>query len=164
VALSPDVVSFVCDRIGYCDLRRRGGIANVAREASSISLTPGTARNAARCVGVPEMMEAPAPQPLRRGLWFYAASVAVLSVLASWNRVCRKGDDVMTNSEAVRQRANASFKRKETQAREGASAMADYESAGRAVEEKTARLKALRLAREELHRQAAAAQPSGPPR
>ena len=70
----------------------------------------------------------------------------------------------MTNSEAVRQRANASFKRKETQAREGASAMADYEAAGRAVEEKTARLKALRLAREELRRQAAATQTSGPPR
>ena len=63
----------------------------------------------------------------------------------------------MTNAEALRQRANASFKRKELQAREGANAMADYEAAGRAVEEKTARLKALRLAREEQGRQAAAA-------
>ena len=70
----------------------------------------------------------------------------------------------MTNSEAIRDRANASFKRKELQAREGATAMADYEAAGRAIEEKTARLKALRLAREELGRQAAAAKESGPPR
>ena len=70
----------------------------------------------------------------------------------------------MTNAEAVRQRANASFKRKELQAREGAIAMADYEAAGRAVEEKTARLRALRLAREELRRQAAAAKKSGSPR
>ena len=70
----------------------------------------------------------------------------------------------MTNAQAVRQRANASFKRKELQAREGVKAMADYEAAGRAVEEKTARLKALRLAREELGRQAAAAKKSGPPR
>ena len=70
----------------------------------------------------------------------------------------------MTNAEAVRQRANASFKRKELHAREGAKAMADYEAAGRAVEEKTARLKALRLAREEIGRQAAAAKKSGLPR
>jgi len=67
VAISPDVVSFVRERIGYCDLRRRGGIANVAREASSMSLTTGTARKVA-CFGAPEMMEAPAPQPVRRGL------------------------------------------------------------------------------------------------
>lgn len=70
----------------------------------------------------------------------------------------------MTNAEAVRQRANASFKRKELQAREGVKAMADYEAEGRAVEEKTARLKALRLAKEEIGRQPAAAKKSGPPR
>ena len=87
-----------------------------------------------------------------------------LSVLSSWNRVCRKGEDVMNNSEAIRDRANASFKRKELQAREGANAMADYEAAGHAVDEKTARLRALRLAREELGRQAAAAKKSRPPR
>ena len=73
MAISPDVVSFVRERIGYCDLRRRGGIANVAREASSMSLTTGTAREVACCFGAPEMMEAPAPQRLRRGLWFDAA-------------------------------------------------------------------------------------------
>jgi hypothetical protein len=63
----------------------------------------------------------------------------------------------MSNSEAIRDRANASFKRKELQAREGAKAMADYEADARAIEKKTARLKALRLAREEQYRQAAAA-------
>jgi hypothetical protein len=68
----------------------------------------------------------------------------------------------MTNSEAARHRAEASFKKKELQARAGAKAVADYEAAGRAVEKKTARLKALRLAREEQGRQAAAAKKSGP--
>ena len=43
-------------------------------------------------------------------------------------------------------------------------AMADYEAVGRAVEKKTARLKALRLAKEEAARQAAAAKKTGPPR
>jgi hypothetical protein len=68
------------------------------------------------------------------------------------------------NSEVARHRAEASFKKKELQAREGAKAMADYEAVGRAVEKKTARLKALRLAKEEASRQAAAAKKSGPPR
>jgi hypothetical protein len=70
----------------------------------------------------------------------------------------------MTNSEAVRHRAEASFKKKELQAREGAKALADYEADVRAVEKKTARLKALRLAREEQARQAATAKKSGSPR
>jgi hypothetical protein len=70
----------------------------------------------------------------------------------------------MTNSETIRDRANASFKRKELQAREGAKAMADYEADARAVEKKTARLKALRLAREEQDRQASAAKKPGPAR
>ena len=38
--------------------------------------------------------------------------------------------------------------KKEQRAREGAQAMAEYEAQGRAVREKTARLRALRLARE----------------
>jgi hypothetical protein len=67
----------------------------------------------------------------------------------------------MSNSEAIRDRANASFKRKELQAREGAKAMADYEADARATEKKTARLKALRLAREEQDRQAATAKKPG---
>ena len=50
--------------------------------------------------------------------------------------------------EETRIQAEAKFKRKEAQALEGAKAMADYEAASRAVIEKTARLKALRLAKE----------------
>ena len=69
----------------------------------------------------------------------------------------------MNNSEEARRRADASFKRKELQVREGAKAAADYEAAGRALEKKTARLKALRLAREEQGRQAAAAKKSAAP-
>jgi hypothetical protein len=70
----------------------------------------------------------------------------------------------MTNSEEVRRRADASFKRKELQVRQGAKALADYEATARAVEKNTARLKALRLAREEQGRQAAAAKKSDSPR
>ena len=70
----------------------------------------------------------------------------------------------MTNSEEVRRRADASFKRKELQVRQGAKALADYEATARAVEKNTARLKALRLAREEQGRQAAAAKKSASPR
>jgi len=43
----------------------------------------------------------------------------------------------MTNSEEVRRRADASFKRKELQVREGAKAVADYEATARAVEKNT---------------------------
>jgi hypothetical protein len=50
-------------------------------------------------------------------------------------------------------RAEASFK-KEERAREGAKAMRDYEAEGRAVHEKTARLKALRLAKEATEKEA----------
>jgi hypothetical protein len=50
-------------------------------------------------------------------------------------------------------RAEASFK-KEERAREGAKAMRDYEAESRAVHEKTARLKALRLAREAADKEA----------
>jgi hypothetical protein len=51
------------------------------------------------------------------------------------------------NSKDVIDRAEASFK-KEERAREGAKAMRDYEAEGRAVREKTARLRSLRLAKE----------------
>ena len=52
------------------------------------------------------------------------------------------------NADAVRARAEAQFKKKEEQAREGARAKAEYEAKQRAVREKTARLRALRLARD----------------
>ena len=52
------------------------------------------------------------------------------------------------DKEETRIQAEAKFKRKEAQALEGAKAMAEYEAASRAIVEKTARLKALRLAKE----------------
>jgi hypothetical protein len=57
------------------------------------------------------------------------------------------------NSKDVMDRAEASF-RKEERAREGAKAMRDYEAEGRAVREKTARLRSLRLAKEAAEQQA----------
>src|SRR5258708_22971669 len=51
------------------------------------------------------------------------------------------------NPKDVMDRAEAGFK-KEERAREGAKAMRDYEAEGRAVREKTARLRSLRLAKE----------------
>jgi hypothetical protein len=53
-----------------------------------------------------------------------------------------------SNKEETRIQAEAKFKRKEAQAQAGAKAVADYEAAGRAIMERTARLKALRLAKE----------------
>jgi len=51
------------------------------------------------------------------------------------------------NSDQARQRAEESFKQEE-QARDGRKAMTEYEARARAIREKTARLKALRLAKE----------------
>ena len=82
----------------------------------------------------------------------------VSSALSGWVEFDEKETDFVTNSEVVRHRAEASFKKKELQVRQSAEAMA----AGRAVEKNTARLKALRLAKEERDRQAAAAKKSGP--
>ncbi len=53
----------------------------------------------------------------------------------------------MSNSKDARARAEASFKRKEEQARQGAKAWAEYEAQRHAVAEKTGRLRALRLAK-----------------
>jgi hypothetical protein len=56
-----------------------------------------------------------------------------------------RSDEVQTNK--ARGRAEASFK-KEERARDGEKAMTEYLAQGRAVREKMARLKALRLAKE----------------
>ena len=61
-------------------------------------------------------------------------------------------------SKEVQVRAEASFKRKEQQARDGKLATAEYEAAGAAMREKTARLKTLREAKESADRAAAAQQ------
>jgi hypothetical protein len=51
------------------------------------------------------------------------------------------------SNEAARARAEASF-RKEERAKEGAKAMLEYQANSRMIREKTARLRALRLAKE----------------
>jgi Tfp pilus assembly protein PilX len=53
-----------------------------------------------------------------------------------------------TDVKRTRDRAEAAFKKKEQQLREGQQAMAEYETARAATREKTARLRALRLARD----------------
>jgi hypothetical protein len=55
---------------------------------------------------------------------------------------------LVSNSTEVKARAEASFKRKQEKVREGAKAWAEYESQHRGVDEKIARLRALRLAKE----------------
>jgi hypothetical protein len=62
-----------------------------------------------------------------------------------------------TNSKDAQARAEASFKKKEIQLREGAKAMAEYQAAGRAEREKTARLKLLREAKQAAEAKAEAA-------
>ena len=55
----------------------------------------------------------------------------------------------MSNSKEARAlRAEASFKRKQEKAREGTKAWADYQAQYRSVDQKIARLRALRLAKE----------------
>jgi len=57
------------------------------------------------------------------------------------------------DSDTARARAEAAF-RKEQQARDGASARLEYDVAMRAVQEKTARLRALRLAKQAAEQEA----------
>ena len=62
------------------------------------------------------------------------------------------------------ERAQAAFDKKEIQAREGATAMAEYQAAGNAERAKTERLRALRLAKEAADREAAANAPPPSPK
>jgi len=62
------------------------------------------------------------------------------------------------------ERAQAAFHKKEIQAREGATAMAEYQAAGNAERAKTERLRALRLAKEAADREAAANAPPPAPK
>ncbi len=69
----------------------------------------------------------------------------------------------MTNSkEALKKQANARFK-KDERAREGTKAMLEYETEGRAVREKTARLRGLRLDKEAADKNEAIAAESDQP-
>ena len=61
---------------------------------------------------------------------------------------------MMSNSKEAKVRAEASFKRKEEQGRQGATAWAEYEAQHRAVAKKTERLRALRLAKEAADKEA----------
>ena len=55
---------------------------------------------------------------------------------------------IVPNSTEAKTRAEASFKRKQDQAREGTKAWAEYQARHQGLDEKIARLKALRLAKE----------------
>ena len=55
------------------------------------------------------------------------------------------------NSHQALDRAEALFKKKEERLREGQEAMAEYEADGHAMREKTARLRAFRLARDAVN-------------
>jgi hypothetical protein len=70
----------------------------------------------------------------------------------------------MIVSDAAKARAEAVFKRKQEQAREGAQAWAEYRAKQRAVAENTARLRALRLAKEAAEAQAKKSSSNSPPR
>jgi len=55
------------------------------------------------------------------------------------------------HADQVRERAEALFKKKQQQLQDGEQAMAEYQAERRAIIEKTARLRALRLARDAAH-------------
>jgi hypothetical protein len=62
-------------------------------------------------------------------------------------RHCRREGDIHLSSDDARQRAEKSFKQEE-RALDGRKAMTEYEAQVLAIREKTARLRALRLAKE----------------
>jgi len=133
VAVSPDVGSLIHHIFGCRDLLQRSVVRNVAPSASSVILTTGTVTTPSR------RWEALARPPrLRPGLLItFHAALAYLEVTLS------------TRSKQTREeRAEASFQKKQEQARDGGQARAEYEAAARAVLKKTARLRALRLAKE----------------
>jgi len=67
-------------------------------------------------------------------------------------------------SKEAQAKAEASFKRKADQARDGKLAAAEYEAAGRAMRERTAKLREQRLAKEAADRDAEAAKPKPKPK
>ncbi len=66
-------------------------------------------------------------------------------------------------SKEAQAKAEASFKRKADQARDGKLAAAEYEAAGRAMRERTAKLREQRLAKEAADREAEATKPKPKP-
>jgi hypothetical protein len=67
-------------------------------------------------------------------------------------------------SKEAQAKAEASFKRKADQARDGKLAAAEYEAASRAMRERTAKLREQRLAKEAADRAAEAAKPKAAPK
>jgi hypothetical protein len=69
--------------------------------------------------------------------------------VARWSAARIHGEIVsMTNKTTAQERAEASFKKKAVQLVEGQKAMVEYEANAALVRERTARLRAVRLARE----------------
>ena len=102
------------------------------------------------------------PTPWGRISTPVAASInAVMKGVVS-EQTRRKGDIVTNSKETLKKRADARFK-KDEQVREGTKAMLDYEAEGRAVREKTARLRALRLDKEAAEKNEGVAADSGQP-
>ena len=80
----------------------------------------------------------------------------------AWNALTKEAVLSKTPKEAQQALAEAKFKRKELQARDGAKAAAEYEASQVATRAKTARLKALREAKEAADAKAAAEAPPAP--
>ncbi len=89
-----------------------------------------------------------------------AASITTAMKLVASEQTRRKGDLVTNSKEALKKQADARFK-KDERVREGTKAMLEYETEGRAVREKTARLRALRLDKEAAEKNEAVAAESG---
>jgi hypothetical protein len=78
---------------------------------------------------------------------FPSVSVHTSTHGGSDKQLAQDGVAELTKNDA-KTRADAAFRRKEDQAREGVKAMVEYQAARAAEGEKTARLRALRLARD----------------
>jgi len=91
-----------------------------------------------------------------------AASINTAMKGAVSEETRRKGDIVKNSKEALKKQADARFK-KDERVREGTKAMLEYEAEGRAVREKTARLRALRLDKEAAEKNEGVAADSGQP-
>ena len=88
-----------------------------------------------------------APTPSGRISAPVAASINTAMKRVASEQTRRKGDIVTNSKEALKKQADARFK-KDERVQEGRKAMLEYETEGRAVREKTARLRALRLDKE----------------
>jgi hypothetical protein len=91
-----------------------------------------------------------------------AASISTAMKRVASEQTRRKGDIVTNSKEALKKQADARFK-KDERVREGTKAMLEYETEGRAVREKTARLRALRLDKEAADKNEGVAADSGRP-